>query len=226
MQRYSYETLDGHIIVDTGVQKLLIDTGSPTSIGNAPVQLGGQPIPVAGNYMGLEVSEISAMVGTPFDVLLGMDVLAGTGLFIDPANQQITLNATPAAGGTRMTMSTTMGVPTISCNIGGTYRKLFFDTGATITYLPATAMNGYRPVREVKDFYPGLGTFLSTVYQVPADIGNRQVVIEVGALPDTLQNALLVTGIDGIMGNNAWAGRSVYCSAKDSVLIFDAELIN
>jgi len=117
-----------------------------------------------------------------------------------------------------------MGVPTLEMNISGTTQRLFFDTGAKITYLPASAVRGFRPLHEVEDFYPGFGPFKSCVYQLPADIGRRHVVIDVGVLPETLESRLLMAGTNGILGNSAWQGRSVHYSPANRTLRFDAAL--
>ena len=60
--------------------------------------------------------------------------------------------------------------------------------------------------------------------KIPADIANRQVVIDVGTLPETLESTLLTGRTNGILGNQAWHDRTVQYSPTHQALYFDATL--
>jgi hypothetical protein len=224
MQTYNYTEHDSHFIVHAGQQSWLLDTGAPASVSATPLLVGETVLTVADNYLGIKIDELQEMAGTAFDALLGMDVLAQSGVFIDRANQTVTLNAAPAVSGNAVRCGQVMGVPTIHCNVGGNEQTLFVDTGAKITYVKENTITGYRAVGSIEDFYPGFGAFSSSTYRIPADLGRQQVLITVGVLPAALGSMLLGAGVDGILGNNAWAGRTLYYSAENSVLAFDAQL--
>jgi hypothetical protein len=224
MQTYNYTQHEGHILADTGDQLWLLDTGAPMSVGNAPVILENTVYDVIDTYQGVSISDLNESIGVSFDVLLGMDIISRTGIYIDTTTKQVTFGEHLTAYDRRIPIDLVMGIPTVSINIGGTTQRLFFDTGAKITYLPASVVKGYRPVTKIRDFYPGFGPFNCDVYEIPADIGQKQVVIQVGVLPEEIERMLLATGTNGILGNSAWHGRQVHYSPANLSLCFDVAI--
>ena len=71
----SVEVVDGHLVAEAG-GRFLLDTGSPMSFARTgEVVWAGRDHEVATNLLGLDSPELSDLVGTPLDGLLGGDVL-------------------------------------------------------------------------------------------------------------------------------------------------------
>jgi len=228
MLSISYTEEDGHFIAGHEGSRWLLDTGSPISVGNGQINLNGTAHQLTPDFMGVDIDSLRELAGISFDALLGMDVMGSGDLFINQNDKQITFGTGRTdnlnSSGTTLPFETAMGIPMVTLNIGGKDQKLFFDTGAKVTYLPADAFNGYHPIRTVDDFYPGIGPFCSPVYELPADIGGNFSVIEVAELPDALHMLLSVSGASGILGNSAWSGRSLYLDFTAGQLKLDAVL--
>jgi len=224
MLTVDYTEQDGHFIAEHEGRRWLLDTGSPVSVGHGHVYINGQHYEPTHEFMGVNIDTLRELAGIEFDVLLGMDVLCHTDLFINQDDKQITFGTGVMNSGTGISFESTMGLPLVTLNLGGKEQKLFFDTGAKVSYLHADEFNGYHPVRTVDDFYPGVGPFCSPVYELPADIGGTMDVIDVAELPDALHMLLSVSGANGILGNSAWAGRSIYLDFNAGKLMLDASV--
>ena len=72
---YPITIYDNHIIAHIDNHNVLIDTGSPVSIGNTDsILIKEKPYSLGKDFQGLNVRELSDLVGTRIDVLLGVDV--------------------------------------------------------------------------------------------------------------------------------------------------------
>jgi hypothetical protein len=223
---YPYTEHDGHFIVDTGEQRWLLDTGSPVSVGSARIKLGGASSQPLQNFMGVTIDWLQEMVGTEFDALVGMDVLRHKSFMIDAELGQVHFGLRAAqVNGLKHTFYTTMGIPTVELSIAAEYCALFFDTGAKITYLAKNYLDTLDdPLREIQDFYPGLGQFTAQVYETHVNFGDDETFIEAALLPEQLDALLDVATVEGILGNDSWNYGSVYCSGPEQKIIFEAEL--
>jgi hypothetical protein len=223
MATYPYTVHDDHFIVDGCRQRWLLDTGSPVSVGDGSIEFGELTHTPANNLMGITIGALQEMVGAHFNTLIGMDVLGRHGLLINRTEQWIEVGTdAEVVNGYAEPLTFTLGIPTLSARVGEHAVSLFFDTGAKITYLSGEFLPAGEPIREAEDFYPGLGTFTTPVYRINAEIGGQTGEIEVGKLPEALQVMVGGAGVQGILGNSAWVDRTLYLSASEATLVFDA----
>lgn len=199
---YKYEFVDGHIIAIADQRHLLIDTGAPFSVADAsPIEFAGGSYKAQKTFMGISPESLSRSIGTPIDALVGADVLNRYDIFIDPTTQ--TLNVSEGElqlEGQVLQLDNVIGIPIIEAMVGENKVRMFFDTGAKLSYLDPQRINGFEPVGTEKDFYPGVGDFSTNVYDIPIMLAEETLVLRVGNLPELLQMTLMMAGTGGILG--------------------------
>lgn len=214
--RFTYRLVDGHVVADVGGSPLLVDTGSPSSFGeHSVIQIGDRAFDVRRSYLGLDAVRLSKYVGTRLDGLLGVDVLSQYDVLIDPTDSEIRLNSeTTEPAGTPVEVDFFMDIPIVAVCLQGKRLRMFLDTGAKLSYLNPDILTAYSTHGEVRDFYPGVGSFDTKTHLVPLEICDRKVSIECGVLPTLLQMTLMAAETDGILGTAVLSAFSVQVSWK------------
>lgn len=202
IHRYKYDLVVGHIIAIDKQLRLLIDTGAPSTVADSsPLAFAGGSFRTQRNYMGISLESLSTSVGTPVNALVGVDILNQYDIFIDPTTH--TLNMTedelPLAGQS-LGLDNFMGIPIVEVLVGQDNVRMFFDTGAKLSYLDPDRTNAFQSVGTEKDFYPGIGVFSTNAYDIPILLGTEIVVLRVGNLPQPLHMNLMMAGTGGILG--------------------------
>jgi hypothetical protein len=87
--------------------------------------------------------------------------------------------------------------------------KLFFDTGAQVSYFQGDCLLQYPVEGTVMDFYPGLGPFSTDSFRMPIQLGGSRYRLQCGQLPKSLESALMVAETNGIVGSELLRGRCV-----------------
>lgn len=162
--------VDGHILVSLAGRNMLIDTGSPVTIGEVP------------------------------DLLLGTDGLSRYDLEIDPAERVVRVGADLEPRGDMLSIELVMGVPQVEVRLDGRDAMAFFDTGAKLSYVEEELVNAREPVDRRSDFYPLLRPFEADIYRVPLGIGPHEWTVEAGTLPETLEVMLTMTDTQAVVG--------------------------
>lgn len=199
---YQYTLVDGHIIVQDGNKQLLIDTGAPSSIGDSStLAFAGGSYSMQSSYMGISPASLSKSVGTPVNALVGADILNRYDILIDPIAYRFTLteDELPFAG-TSLGLDSFMGIPIVEARVGKDTVRMFFDTGAKLSYLDTERTNAFLSVGTESDFYPGVGEFSTNAYDIPIALATENVVLRVGNLPELLQMTLMMANTSGILG--------------------------
>jgi len=96
---------------------------------------------------------------------------------------------------------------------------MFFDTGAQISYFQDDSITDYPYAGPVEDFYPGLGQFVTETHIVDLKIGECIFSLRCGRLPDLLEMTLLMTGTQGILGNQFLHDRKVGYFPRRKILV-------
>ena len=154
------EVVDGHLVAEAG-GRFLLDTGSPMSFARTgQVVWAGRDHELATNLLGLDSPELSDLVGTPLDGLLGGDVLGESPFTVDLERGACFFDETPTdRDGIELQLRLVLGVPFTSLEFDGLPTATCIDTGAKLSYLERGRLAGTEVVGEADDFYPGLGAF-------------------------------------------------------------------
>jgi hypothetical protein len=198
-----YRMVDGHIIATSEDGKIcLIDTGAPCSVGNAEiVMFAGGRYPLQSTFLGKAADELPGTIGVRIDVLMGVDILNRYDMLIDPVRQVLVFSDEELdVEGEALPIEQSMGVPIVTADVDGRRMKMFFDTGAKVSYVDEETAKAYPQVGTAQDFYVTVGPFQTAIHRIPITLGSWSFDLDFGILPPSLQNALLVAGTQGILG--------------------------
>ena len=199
-----YRMVDGHIIVTSEDGKIcLIDTGSPCSVGNAEiVMFAGSRYPLQSTFLGKAADELPGPISVRIDVLVGVDILNRYDLLIDPVRKELVFSDDELdLEGEQLSIEQVMGVPIVTADVGGTRLKMFFDTGAKVSYVDEKTADAYPRVGTAQDYYMTVGPFQTAIHRIPMMLGSLTIVLGCGTLPQSLQFSLAAAGAAGIVGN-------------------------
>jgi len=203
MHKLNIEFRDGHLFVELDGRLWLFDTGAPASFGELHnLTLVGNHYSLDDNYMGLTAKKLREFTGVQCAGLLGADILGNFDHIID-CNKGIIKIATDEIeyNGRALNLSSFMGIPILTACIAGHEYRLFFDTGAQISYFQDGSLQDFPPSGKVTDFYPGFGQFETYTYQVDISLDDVDFTLRCGALPSLLGATLMMANTQGIIGN-------------------------
>ena len=200
---FSSKFLEGHIIVEINHFDYLVDTGSPISFGRGgSICINGQTFLLNHSAMGVTPDSISALSGLHMDGLIGMDILSKFDI-------RFSLNETRFSD-TAMDHSdlaiilpvidTMMSVPIISLIIAGEHRRLFFDTGAQLSYLSDDLLTGVSTGQR-EDFHPSIGRFTTNAYTIDVGLNANVESLTFGSLPPSMAILLDIGRAKGVVGS-------------------------
>ena len=216
---------DGHLFVDLGGdlggQLWLLDTGAPTSFGaSRSLAIAGERFDLYTDYLGLTPESLSQFIGVPAVGLLGADVLGRFDHIFDTAAGKLTLSTAELSHtGQPVRLDEVMGIPIVTAQIGGRAYRMFFDTGAQISYLQSDALKTFPAAGAVTDFYPGVGEFETDTHDVQVSLEGVPFTLRCGTLPGLLGMSLSMAGTEGIVGNAILEKRSVGYFPRRSVMM-------
>ena len=220
MKQFQIQLFKGHPIINDGANRILIDTGAPSTIhASDSLNFCSESFDCSTNYMGLTVSKISDMLGTEITTLLGADILSNFKILFDYQNQIIEFNKQEIdINGTQTDISNFMGIPIIIMTVDNQELKFFLDTGAKLSYLSDSLTSNYESVGTDEDFYPGVGKFQTECFEIPTVFGDNEFVVKYGNLPTLLQMTLMLGGTDGIIGFDFFNNFKVVLDLKNNRL--------
>ena len=194
----------GILCADFNEGRLVIDTGSPVSLGpNIAVKILGAGVQLSlgfGNYTWESVHQ-----SLPFDAvgLVGVDAFSGSAIGFDVGNQILTRIDGPIEGDP---VPFAMGSPVIECSIGEERLRCVLDTGAGLSYLRDSqrAVLGQKNGSQT-DFHPILGEFEVDTVACSLMAGGKLTTEIFGLATDNLLALLENAGVDGILGTSFFA---------------------
>ena len=202
---------NGHLFIELGDGLWLLDTGAPDSFGTAvSLSLAGEQFAIQSNYLGLTAEALSRFVNVRCMGILGGDVLGGFDHILDVAGGTISIATDELAlTGASVDLDDFMGIPIVEARISGSSCRMFFDTGAQLSYLQEDALAGFPSAGPAIDFYPGVGQFQTETHEVQLRIGTEMFTLRCGRLPDMLGMTLMMANTQGIVGNEVLRDRTV-----------------
>lgn len=199
---FNYRLFDGHILMEVGQQSMLIDTGAPCGFARAsPIQLGNREYRFEKDFMGMSSESLSTNVGCEVHALIGADVLNHYDILIDPEAGCLTLSEDELPlEGQSIPVELYMGIPVLEAGIHGRPARMFFDTGAKLSYLDRELTSGCAVAGSAEDFYPTIGRFTTNVYEITVELAADTIKLQAGNLPELLQMTLMMANTRGILG--------------------------
>jgi hypothetical protein len=221
MQEISLSVADGHLFGKIDGLLWLIDTGAPTSFGSEALRVDGLDFRPLSSYMGLTAQSLSELVGIPCAGLIGADILGRFDHLLDTVNQMWTLSTgeLPCCG-TAIPLEHFMGIPILAADIRGNRHRVFFDTGAQLSYFQDEAIADFPAAGPAEDFYPGIGRFETVTHSVEMVLGGEPFTLRCGRLPGLLAATLMMAGTSGIVGNAAMTNRVTAYFPRRGLLYF------
>ena len=210
MSTFPLHFLKGHLFLETGDAKWLIDTGAPTSFGSrSELALAGKHFRLGNDYHGHTVADLSPHVGACAG-LLGNDVLGQFDMLLDVPNRTVELSVEELRHpGQSVKLDEFMGIPIVTTRIRGADYRMFFDTGAQLSYLQLVSLSDFPPAGVITDFYLEFGTFETETHIVDIQLGEIDFSLRCGTLPVSLRDRFMMTGTADIVGNEIVRTRQV-----------------
>lgn len=210
-ETYPLDTAHDHPVALIDGKHVLLDTGSPVSIGSGAVRILGREHQVQPGLGLVTVEEISRLVGTRVDLLLGTDVLANLVWVLDWDRGTVRfLDGPGVLAGPEAPVSLRYGVPAVEIGLeDGTRTPAFLDTGARLSYLGADVPPGAPSLGEEEDFFPLLGRFRVPVHLCAVELAGERREAAFGTLPPAFELTLGLAGVTWILGAEFLRGREV-----------------
>jgi hypothetical protein len=202
---------NAHLFLDLEDGLWVHDTGAPTSFGSRScLDFLGRKFTIDDSYMGLDSEFLSESLGVECKGLLGADVLSAFDQVIDLPGGRLILSLDELGhSGERLELDEFMGIPIIAVTVSGEPFRIFFDTGAQVSYLQDDLLDTFPHAGRLEDFYPGFGQFETETHMVPFALGQAIHTLRCGQLPGLLGMSLMMADVQGILGNAILEGRTV-----------------
>ena len=200
---------NNHLFVEIGGALWVYDTGADSTFGDRRVSLLGPAEDIQSHYAGqFSAADISGFLGETVAGIIGADIINRYDHIIDLKNNVLTVSdGDLTSAGTAQQLDFFMGVPMLSAKVGNTPCKLFFDTGAQISYYQGAIPSNAPSAGTLKDFFPLVGEFKTETYMIPAEFSGIRHTIRFGKLPGMMGMALQMAGVSGILGNEVMRNR-------------------
>lgn len=212
---------DGQLFIDLGGQLWLLDTGAPTSFGaSRSLAIAGERFELDTDYLGLAPESLSQFICVPCVGLLGADVLGRFDHILDTTASKLTLSTAELSHARQpVRLDEFMGIPIVTVQIGDRAYRMFFDTGAQISYLRSDARKTFPAAGTVTDFYPGVGQFETDTHDVQVSLEGIPFTLRCGTFPGHLGMSLSMAGTEGIVGNAIVSERTAGYFPRRSVMM-------
>lgn len=219
---FDIDMYDGHLIFIVDGMKVLVDTGSPVTIGGRnSFKFMEEEYECHTAFMGKDISGISKLMNYDIDVLMGMDIIERYYVQTDYKYRQITFSKEPLPVEQMSSASLIrghMGEVCINLTVKDNTIKLALDTGAKISYIDNSYTEGENRIGVKDDFNPMIGHFETPIFAMEASIGDRHFPVNFGVLPPLLGMSLQMMGICGAIGFDLFNAFMVVMDFKNKKL--------
>lgn len=216
-QSIEVNVCEGILCADFNEGRLIIDTGSPVSLGpDIAVRVLGSVVQLNSSFGAYTWTEIQNSL--PFDAvgLIGVDAFSDATLGFDVANQTVVRIESPIEGIKTLFV---MGSPVIDCQIGEDKLRCVLDTGAGLSYLKQheVARLG-QSLGQQHDFHPMLGSFDVETVACPIVVGGQSLTETFGLATEQLRRLMDAANIDAILGTSFFEKSLVEIDFKNEVI--------
>jgi hypothetical protein len=226
IQKIPLAFINNHLFLELDGNAWLLDTGSPTSFGiQSNITLAGKAFDLATSGLGLDVETLSGFVNHQCVGLIGGDVLSCFDQIFDVENEVLAISQERLEhDGQIVSLSTFMNIPIVVSRVADRNYRMFFDTGAQISYFQDDAIFNFSRIGEMADFYPGIGQFQTDTYQVEMALGGMRLSLVCGILPELLAASLMMADARGIVGNQILLKRTAGFFPRRGVMTLGDEI--
>lgn len=200
-QSIEVNVCEGILCADFNEGRLIIDTGSPVSLGpDIAVRVLGSVVQLNSSFGNYAWADVRASL--PFDAvgLIGVDAFSDAALGFDIANDTIVRLEAPIQG---ESAEFVMGSPVIHCQIGEDKLRCVLDTGAGLSYLKRREVASLgQALGKQHDFHPILGSFEVETVACAIVVGEQSVTETFGLATDQLGQLMETAKIDAILGTS------------------------
>lgn len=203
MTKFNLEIYEGHAIIQSEDNRMLINTGSPSTIHIADsLFFCNENYPALTNYDGLTIQKIADGLGITITTLLGTDILSEYRVLFDYRNKSMQFSKDEISlPGLKAPISLYNGLPVVEIKIASKVLTMFLDTGVRLSYLTNDFITGFSSLGCLdEDFHPFLGKFYTKIYEIRTSFDNQLFPVTYGILPPLLEDNLIANKTDGIIG--------------------------
>ena len=218
MRTYNTQIVHGYLIVMVDGKPCVLDSGSPFSVGYAPLLVAGREFPVYDSYLDVCPAYLADHIGTRVEGLIGADILAHFNVHIRREEQLIEFSSHASTGAVLLPLSSFMNIPILPIKVAGRVVRAFFDTGATLSYLLPEHLADFESCGKQEDFYPLLGNFMTDVYSIGVGIGGEECEFRFGELPEELRMMLEAGQVQAIIGTELLKHFDLNFSIGDKIM--------
>lgn len=221
--RCPLELRAGHLIMEIHGLRALLDTGSPVSVGPMrSISICGHGFRVAPDMEDMDLESICSFVRTPVDLVLGADILSQFDLHLDLEMKSCLLSLQRLSQrGHRVPLQSIQGVPLVYAEVESNPVRLFFDTGAYMSYVNSAIPHSQASSGETEDFFPLFGRFTTPTFTLHTQIGGAADSLKFGKLPALLEEGVRLLGADGVLGNEILSCFRVTLSMRDKTMYLE-----
>lgn len=204
-----------HLMTRIDGNLFLIDTGSPISFVNNPIDLFGNRItPSDGSSEFLD--RVSGFIDCEIDGLIGNDYLlsfrqrsGNHAITFDLQNKTLKLEGSSVTDAKVMQMELLLGWPVINIKAMGKPCKFVIDTGAIQTFVSESLSKGRDVIGTINEFSVDYGSFEADLVSVNACFKDRTQSLSAAVLPNHLEEVLSKFNIQGILGLDVFNESSI-----------------
>ena len=219
---FNIDLYDGHLILIYDGLKVLVDTGSPVTIGDSnSFKFMEEEYKCETSFGGKDINSISQLMNYDVNVLMGMDIIERYYVRTNYKHQQVTFSNEPLPVEQMVSspiLRSKMGAVCINIGVKGRNVKLALDTGAKISYIDQSFIVGEEQIGIRDDFNPLIGHFQTPIFAMEASIGDCSFLVNFGVLPPTLAMMLQMMDIYGAIGFDLFNVFTVILDFKNNML--------
>jgi len=200
-QSIEVNVCEGILCADFNEGRLIIDTGSPVSLGpDIAVRVLGSVVQLNSSFGNYAWADVRASLSFDAVGLIGVDAFSDAALGFDIANDTIVRLESPIQG---ESAEFVMGSPVIHCQIGEDKLRCVLDTGAGLSYLKRREVASLgQALGKQHDFHPILGSFEVETVACAIVVGEQSVTETFGLATDQLGQLMETAKIDAILGTS------------------------
>ena len=202
-QTFKIEVYRGHLIMKCSGKDVLLDTGSPWTLGSGEtLEFMGRTVSCESGVSMYTIDSVRQLLGRDIDVLMGMNVFNGMCMLVDLTAGEVTFSDEPLTLENAVTTSLERpnNLVTIRAEVSGMPVNLVVDTGAQLSYLNDQYIAGLNPIGTHEDFHPLMDRYEVPIYGLPVKIAGRDLDVVWGGSTPGVSALISQVGADGVLG--------------------------